>query len=109
MIRRTRVRKKPRSERRSWRNPERVRLDAKGMAQLRAEVFQRAAGRCENVFEGQRCPNRITWWDGEAHHLIHRSLSGSDVAENLAVLCWRCHIEHHAGRMEIIPCWKEAA
>src|SRR4051812_11581226 len=113
MIRRTRSRNKPRSERRSWRNPERVRLDAKGMAQLRAEVFQRAAGRCENVLEGQRCSNKIDWWTGELHHLIHRSRGGSDTTENCIAVCnwgeWPCHRLHHDGKIRIQAWWKEAA
>ena len=109
MLRRTPIRKKPRPAKTSWRNPERVRLDSKDMAKLRSIVFRRARGRCENLLDARRCPNRISWWDGEMHHVLHRSCGGPDSQENCLALCWDCHRAHHDGKLRIEPWWKKAA
>lgn len=36
-----------------------------------------------------------------AHHLQYRSHGGEDKLYNLITLCYRCHREHHDGRLGI--------
>lgn len=31
----------------------------------------------------------------QIHHVIHRSLGGTNAAHNLITLCWRCHARAH--------------
>lgn len=111
-LKRTRIRIKPKKARTSWRSGK-IRLDAKGMAELRWTVFCRSQGQCENDIDGiqfvhgeplrlsVRCPNRISWDYFHLHHIIHRSLGGSDTEENTAAACVPCHSAHHNGGPKI--------
>lgn len=56
---------------------------------LRAEVRERAGGRCELCSE----PLGRTW---EAHHRKLRSRGGQDSACNLVALCHLCHRRCHS-------------
>lgn len=49
-------------------------------------------------FHGARCQSCGNAWHPDRdhlHHLVHRSQRGSDVHENLAPLCQRCHVLIH--------------
>lgn len=100
MIRRTRIKPTAKRARVSWRSGK-VRLDGAGMRELRGEVFRRAGGRCENTVKGSRCNQQAGWYDGELHHIVHRSRGGSDTLENSCWTCWDCHHAHHNGGPQI--------
>lgn len=97
-LRRSPIRKKPRSERRSapWRAPK-IRLDAKGMAALRSEAYARSEGICECNREickqREMRLRRVTWYDGQLHHVISRGRGGSDTLENVIFVTRQCHDE----------------
>lgn len=60
-------------------------------AAVRAEVYERAAGRCEDC----GCVGRL-----ELHHLTYTidfpgDIFGYESAEDLAALCRECHKERH--------------
>ena len=96
------IRPKPRRNRTNapWR-PRKIRLDAKGMAELRHEAFARANARCEKIKpDGITCMAPISWWSFQLHHVIKRSQGGSDELENVLCLCRRCHAREHPG-----PIW----
>jgi len=102
MLKRSPIRKKKKVTKVSWRSGK-VRLDAKGMEELRIECYLRSEGQCENTAkDGFRCRNRVTWKTGEMHHVIHRSRSGSDELSNVAMLCRECHTLHHLKNLEIV-------
>lgn len=83
-----------------WRSPK-IRLDARGMCELRGEVFARAQFQCENLINGQRCSTKISWVTFHLHHIVHRSQGGSDTPANTMAVCWDCHEDHHRGRRRI--------
>src|SRR5436189_6176304 len=101
-----RMRLKPKAkqcrENAPWR-PRKVRLDAAGMLQLRSAVFTRSGMRCENSIDGIRCPERFGWFSFQAHHMLHRSLGGSDCRENILCLCLTCHDLHHRKNAVVTP------
>lgn len=105
-LRRTALRPKAKKAKTSWRNPERVRLGNGEMSKLRSEAFERADGRCENVRDGKRCPNKVGWFSADLHHIKHRSAGGGDVIGNVMVVCWPDHRAHHDQGLELEPCWK---
>ena len=39
----------------------------------------------------------------QVHHAVKRSLGGSDFADNLVSLCWKCHAAAHGVRIEDYP------
>lgn len=50
----------------------------------------------------------------QIHHVVHRSLGGSDFPDNLICLCWRCHAVAHGQRFDdfpahVTPEWVEQA
>lgn len=106
MLRRSRIKKKPKKTKVSWRSGK-VRLDAEGMENLRVEVYIRCGGGCENTLnvddDTRRCNAWVTWNTFEMHHVIHRSLSGSDSLQNCLALCRECHSNHHLKGLEIVP------
>ena len=61
---------------------------------------------CVNLRDALRCRScgrtparRETYHRGfEYHHLQHRADGGPDSAENVVLLCRRCHDRHHRGR-----------
>jgi hypothetical protein len=54
--------------------------------EIRAEVFRRAGGKCEQC--GQRPPT-------EPHHLRYPPWGTFDVPENMIAVCHLCHCEVH--------------
>ena len=95
-IRRSRVKWKPRQKKLSapWR-PERIRLDSKGMAELRSQAYARSGGICEcgrpECVNGPQNLRRVTWYDGQLHHVISRARGGPDTLENVQFITRRCH------------------
>lgn len=89
-LRRTRILPKAKQHKESapWR-PQRIRLNAREMAELRHQLFARTNGLCE------KCFTFAGWYEGQAHHVIKRSHGGSDSLENLAWLCADCHRKEH--------------
>lgn len=71
----------------------RVRKYGADMAELRAEVYDRAAGLCEIKAAG--CEKYAGWLSGHMHHVRHRSLGGSDSLENCQWSCPSCHRKEH--------------
>ena len=45
----------------------------------------------------------------QIHHVIHRSLGGSDFPDNLVTLCWKCHAVAHGQRFDDYPDYIDAA
>ena len=78
-------------------------LYAPNYPQRREEALLRAAGRCENMVDGQRCPNRIgTFKISHAHNLYFEQLyihHVNDDPENedaeLICYCASCHMKVH--------------
>ncbi|MGW4663225.1 HNH endonuclease [Streptosporangium sandarakinum] len=54
--------------------------------EVRAQVFERAAGRCERCHE---------WPPTEPHHLHYPPWGTFDVPENMIAVCHPCHCEIH--------------
>jgi HNH endonuclease len=106
-IRRSPLKPKARKAKSSapWRQPK-VRLDGKGMAELRAEAFLRSEAQCENSIDGRRCRDHIGWINFQLHHIQHRSRGGSDVISNVLCACFTCHKQHHDGVRRIVPHWE---
>lgn len=106
-IRRSALRPSPRriKERAPW-HPPLVRLDAMGMAALRSDAFERSDGICECSREicQKRVPNlrRVTWTDGQLHHIVSRARGGSDELSNVQFITRRCHEEIHGK-----PAWSK--
>jgi len=70
---------------------------------VQKEVYERAGNACQ--LDGW---NRDRWTRDdprilELHHLTEHAAGGENVAENLVVLCSRCHDDVHAGRRELPP------
>jgi len=59
-----------------------LRLDSDSYTDMRYRVLQR---------DGWRCQFCGSISGVEAHHIEHKSQSGSDFEENLITLCSRCH------------------
>jgi len=72
-----------------------IRLDAAGMRDLRAFVYDRADGYCEMVRDGSRCMTKADWWHGELAHIKSRGAGGSDTARNTRWACKACHHKQH--------------
>lgn len=66
--------------------------------EIQRAVYQRNENRCRicgwSVDRWQKNDPRIL----ELHHLEHHQEGGHNVAENLIVICSRCHDEVHAGK-----------
>lgn len=94
MIRRSRIRYKPKVRRVLWRT-NRVIEDSRGMAKLRSDAFSRSHGKCECVLADPErvCKARVSWVDGHLHHIVSRAHGGSDVLENVAFVTRQCHRE----------------
>jgi hypothetical protein len=90
----------------SWRSG-RIREDADGMRELRVAACARAAGKCQC---GQLetppiiCPKRVTWYDGELHHVLSRARGGSDTLDNVIYVNPLCH-----RRITGEPTWSRSA
>jgi len=69
------------------------------MARLRSEAYERSQGVCEcNRPECLARPlrlRRVTWFDGQMHHVITRAHGGSDTLDNVQFITRRCHEEIH--------------
>jgi len=82
----------------------RARNAAGTMSDARAEVMDRARGRCEYVVvswspsdkRSDRCPFPAV----EVHHRLRRSQGGTDTPDNLVALCATCHHERIHGHPE---------
>ena len=70
-----------------------VRLDAQGMAELRARVYDRAGGLCELKLPG--CWRYAGWKSGELCYIKSRGAGGSDTEENTQWGCAHCHSKPH--------------
>ena len=64
----------------------RIRLDPQAYEELRLEVLERDAWRCQN------CGSMLHL---EIHHKEFRSQSGDDSEQNLITLCTACHVVLH--------------
>lgn len=101
-IRRTPLRYKPKRAKVSapWRNQV-IRLDARGMASLRSAAYERSEGICEcgrpECEKREMRLRRVTWSDGQLHHVVSRARGGSDVLDNVQFITWQCHREIHGG------------
>lgn len=51
--------------------------------------------------DGKHCRNCKTERGLDLHHVIFRSLGGKDVAENLILLCQRCHQDVHGHLLKL--------
>jgi 5-methylcytosine-specific restriction endonuclease McrA len=67
-------------------NKPRLKLDPEEYRALRHEILERDSWRC------QVCGSSS---DLQVHHLKYRSKLGNDEADNLIVLCVRCHHQQH--------------
>ena len=83
-------RSKPKKSRILWRSG-RVIKKGKDMRELRKQAFERCEGYCENP----QCKTRIFEQTAQLHHVRHKSLGGSDVLENVQMLCKPCHMKAH--------------
>ena len=89
----------------------RVRLYGKAREARRAEVFERAGGRCEEIITVQRnvswnrwhpyfvptqerCPNRATEWSHRKHAANKCDCFSPDCS---IASCHACHVKRHAG------------
>lgn len=63
----------------------RTKLSPAAWAALRHECYERDGHCC--VWCGRYVPEN----EAHPHHIIYRSQFGSDVAENIATLCGKCH------------------
>lgn len=57
--------------------------------------------------DGKRCRNCGVERGLDLHHVIFRSLGGKDVAENLVLLCARCHQDVHGHLLKLR--WRDDA
>lgn len=99
-IRRTplcRVKRHGKKERGDW-HPQVVRLGSAGMATLRSEAFARSRGLCE----AEDCGERVSYFEGQLHHVQARGKGGSDVISNVVFLCRPCHAKIHG-----VPEWSK--
>jgi hypothetical protein len=105
-LRRSPLKPKPRQRKESmpWRRPK-IRLDAKGMLELRQNAFARSEGQCENSVTPQRdrCPVRIYWGTGQLAHMVSRGRGGNDSLENCLMVCRDCHYEDTRNRKKLEP------
>lgn len=61
-------------------------------------IYERDGGLCQNC---GKCGS-------EAHHIIYRSLGGKNSANNLTLLCLRCHgREHGEGRTRSVEYYQK--
>lgn len=72
---------------------------------VRRAVYARDGYRCALCDDTRRL---------QIHHVVKRSLGGSDFPENLITLCWRCHAVAHGQRFDEYPAhidadWMEQA
>ena len=93
--------RKGKKERRVLWRTGRVIEDSAGKKALRLRVFQRAEGRCEIEWDGQRC-NKYAPWDGFNHgHLVHLKdpIKGHSDEDSLCQWgCADCHFRRdHPG------------
>jgi 5-methylcytosine-specific restriction endonuclease McrA len=93
-MKRSPIRSKRRVRRVYWRTGK-VREDAKGMATLRSMAFHRSGGICEcgreECLTQPMRLRRVTWADGQLHHVISRARGGSDVLSNVLFVTRECH------------------
>jgi hypothetical protein len=96
VIRRSRIRRKTRVRKVSWRSG-RVREDSIGMAHLRAAAYARSGGICEcgraECLARPMRLRRVNWPDGHLHHIVPRGRGGSDVLVNVQFITSQCHRE----------------
>lgn len=67
---------------------------------LAAEMKRKAGYRCQSCQEALNDPLNASRFV-QAHHVEPSSEGGSDIAENLIVLCPNCHAKMHAGALQI--------
>lgn len=73
-----------------------VRLSGPAWDALRAFVWQREAGKCQD------CPRKVILAKGEwqtmhAAHIKSKGSGGSDLPSNIRCLCLECHAREHSG------------
>jgi 5-methylcytosine-specific restriction endonuclease McrA len=73
----------------------RLRLDADSYRQLRQQVLERDAWRCQSC-------GRFT--NLQVHHIHPRGRLGDDAEPNLITLCAKCHGETHRHRSHATLC-----
>jgi hypothetical protein len=81
-----------------WRTG-RVILKGQDKTELRHCVYERAAGRCEEVRNGKRC-NRFAPWDGLKHGELSHKKHGAHRDDTDAGTLWscrECHSRRHPG------------
>lgn len=87
-----RFKPKPKKSRTQWRSG-RVIKKGRDMKELRAEAMERAQGYCESCGVARIFDNTA-----EMHHVQKRSHGGSDILENVQMLCRPCHRAAHGER-----------
>jgi 5-methylcytosine-specific restriction enzyme A len=71
-------------------------------AKTKALAFQRAAGFCEGIVDGERCGARLTVGKFAYDHIIADGLRKDNSLENAAVLCIQCHAAKTPGDVRAI-------
>jgi len=72
----------------------RIRLNAEGMKQLRAEAYERSRGLCEMKLR-RVCQVYAGWMSGHLAHIKSRGAGGSDEISNVLWACAPCHMASH--------------
>jgi 5-methylcytosine-specific restriction endonuclease McrA len=70
-----------------------VRLYGADLESLRWRVYLRDLATCQLKKDG--CRGVTLWERGHMHHVVHRSLGGSDSEENCVWSCPSCHNAEH--------------
>lgn len=70
--------------------------DTYGYQNIKQYVYARDGHTCQHC-HGKSKDNRL-----EAHHIIFRSMGGSDAPWNLITLCHTCHTQLHDGKFAIV-------
>jgi hypothetical protein len=73
-----------------------VKMSARDMKELRWQTFERSDGRCEIIWNAERCPNLFGWSNFHLHH-EPRGASRSDTPETTKAACIPCHKKLHPG------------
>ena len=71
-----------------------IRLYGAALTDLRRQVFEKCGGWCA-LKTASNCWRSAGWDCGHMHHVIHRSLGGSDTLENCVWACPNCHRKEH--------------
>jgi len=86
------------SDRRSYIRRGKRYLFGEDMKHLRAKVFERSKGYCEQRVNGilsGRCERNISWETMELDHQPSLAQGGDDSMEGTVASCRRCHLQRH--------------